>query len=320
MTASRTLVSQSPKADAVFTDSVSPPNMRVQRTRSSASPPRSPLPRWPLGGRALAAFALVGALLSPARAVSASSLTIRMVSQGGSRIPDRSFVTVGTFHGYLNSDGVARVLDLPAGDYTIVPSAEGFKPCFSMSVRVGETDDLELVLWMRQERWFGPSEACVIPPMQPPGVEITEPASVTSVSAGRPIKIAWRVVNGPIEPKGWEIRVGIDGCEEAMGREIIASIPLKSGRSSLLWTPTRDVMDWMARCDRLEEECHFWIDVSLYNAAARGETPGLLKHDDEMLAYVENCHPFPTDGAYVWGSSVYGQGRLRAAWRGSHVE
>ena len=27
-----------------------PPNMRVQRTRSSASPPRSPLTRYPLGG------------------------------------------------------------------------------------------------------------------------------------------------------------------------------------------------------------------------------------------------------------------------------
>ena len=26
-----------------------PPNMRVQRTRSSASPPRSPLTRYPLG-------------------------------------------------------------------------------------------------------------------------------------------------------------------------------------------------------------------------------------------------------------------------------
>jgi len=25
------------------------PNMRVQRTRSSASPPHSPLTRWPLG-------------------------------------------------------------------------------------------------------------------------------------------------------------------------------------------------------------------------------------------------------------------------------
>ena len=30
-----------------------PPNMRVQRTRSSASPPRSPLTRHPLGGRSL---------------------------------------------------------------------------------------------------------------------------------------------------------------------------------------------------------------------------------------------------------------------------
>ena len=86
MTSSCTLVSGSPKTDVVFTDSVSPPNMRVQRTRSSAppralcggrplpnknvqrtraspSPPHSPLTRGPLGGPSLSRWVLVVILL-----------------------------------------------------------------------------------------------------------------------------------------------------------------------------------------------------------------------------------------------------------------
>ena len=38
------------------------PNTRVQRTRSSASPPRSPLTRYPLGGRGLSLAALLSVI------------------------------------------------------------------------------------------------------------------------------------------------------------------------------------------------------------------------------------------------------------------
>jgi hypothetical protein len=57
---------------------VTPPNMRVQRTRSSASPPHSPLTRGPLGG--VSALGLV-ALAAAAACAHSMSTEERMISR-----------------------------------------------------------------------------------------------------------------------------------------------------------------------------------------------------------------------------------------------
>ena len=49
------------------------PNMRVQRTRSSASPPRSPLTRWPLGGGSAGVLLVLALTLVPVRAIAQAS-------------------------------------------------------------------------------------------------------------------------------------------------------------------------------------------------------------------------------------------------------
>jgi ribosomal protein L44E len=141
------------------------------------------------------------------------------------------------------------------------------------------------------------------PPSPRTRIEVTEPALPTLVIAGRPIRIAWRVVNGPPEPEGWELRVLINKCSEALSTEVVAALPLTSGQSSYLWTPSPEVVTWLEHCT----ECRYWVDVCLYNAAARGEKVGVLLHEDEILQHIETCHPFSLDEAYLCGSSARGQ-------------
>jgi hypothetical protein len=288
--------------------------MRVQRTRSSASPLRSPLTRYPLGGSQPKGLLLGAVLIAGfARAsLGEGSVAVRIVDQGGYRLPNDAFVRVGEVVSYPNADGVARVLDLPAGVYAVEVFAEGFKPCFPMSVRIVDDQDLSIVYWVQLENWLGPLIACLIPPMRMSSVEITDPASLTRVAVGQAVRIAWHIVNGPVDPKGWEVRILISGCAEAMGSWPIAAFPLEGSPSSVLWRPTQDIVEWMEHCNSPEEECRFPVNVCLYNAAARGQQVGLISHDDDLIWLGENCHAAGGNGAYVDGSTADGDGRLWA--------
>jgi len=97
-----------------------PPNMRVQRTRSSASPPHSPLTRGPLGTRgilvAMVAFALVAGAAckdSPTQPSSAQPLTGQWVADMSGQIcvGDWSRVTLSLVQTGLNLAGQLTTRD-----------------------------------------------------------------------------------------------------------------------------------------------------------------------------------------------------------------
>jgi hypothetical protein len=245
------------------------------------------------------------------------SVSVRIVDQGGYRLPSDAFVRVGGVVSYPNADGIARVLGLAAGVYAVEVSAEGFKPCFPMSVRIVDDHDLSIVFWMQVENWLGPLTTCLMPPMRMSSVEISAPASSTRVDVGQPVRIAWHIVNGPLDPKGWEVRILISGCAEAMGSWPIAAFPLEGSPASFVWRPTQDIVEWMEHCNSLEDECRFPVNVCLYNAAARGQQVGRISHDDDLIYHGENCHASGGNGAYVYGSTAYGEGRLWAKARDS---
>ena len=114
------------------------PNMRVQRTRSSASPPHSPLTRWPLGDpkRHRLGLALQGLALGCILTACASSSTRfqNLVVWNQTDKPERISITVDGSEVYSGVLGtidwfpkIVRTQSMawPAGQHTIAVTVPG---------------------------------------------------------------------------------------------------------------------------------------------------------------------------------------------------
>jgi Carboxypeptidase regulatory-like domain len=109
------------------------PNRRVQRTRSSASPPHSPLTRYPLGACAIAialSVSLAGTALS-CRSTSVSSVTGTARDTQGTPLPGVAVSLIpeggrATRTVVTDGNGAYTFLEVPRGRYRVVSSFAGF--------------------------------------------------------------------------------------------------------------------------------------------------------------------------------------------------
>jgi hypothetical protein len=160
-------------------------------------------------------------------------------------------------------------------------------------------------------------------------ITVLEPSSIVGIDVGTPVHVRWRIENGPVDRKGWEVRVSILGCAAGIGTWIIYTEPFNAEEGGFTWHATKDVVNWMKTRDDSneidasevsgsEEDSQFPIMVCLYDAAGRGQPLGQLRPvDDESLAHLEACHPFGDPSWIVCGATVDdgGKGRLAVTAR-----
>jgi hypothetical protein len=158
-------------------------------------------------------------------------------------------------------------------------------------------------------------------------VRVLEPSSVVRLEVGTPVHLKWRVENGPVDPKGWEIRVSIWGCADAEGLRTIHAEPFTKAEGGFTWRATKDVVDWIAGIDDWfaaegldsyfsnQDEMQLPVQVCLYNAAGRNERPGVVEHEDELLAMSETCHAAADQSWLVCGDTADDGRRGRIALR-----
>ena len=127
-----------------------PPNTRVQRTRSSASPPCSPLMRCPLGSRGSLRghIALVGTTLILACASSRESAFIRVTDLHGSNMVGVE-VRTGDIKAFSNLDGVATFHDLAPGPHEFNAYFNWSTSCGPATVDVKQSSTAAATITMR---------------------------------------------------------------------------------------------------------------------------------------------------------------------------
>ena len=126
------------------------PNTRMQRTRSSASPPRSPLMRSPLGGRGglRGHIALMGSTLILACASSRESAFIKVTDLHGSAMVGVE-VRTGDIKAFSNLDGVATFHDLAPGPHEFNAYFNWTTSCGPATVDVKQSGTAAATITMR---------------------------------------------------------------------------------------------------------------------------------------------------------------------------
>jgi len=152
---------------------------------------------------------------------------------------------------------------------------------------------------LNQRIAFPEPELVALPAARPAAdrIRVLEPSSVIRVDVDTAVHVRWRVENGPLDPKGWEIRVSLVGCADAMGASwLIHTEPFTKAEGSFTWHATKDVVDWIranedshgAGAYSLDGDLEIPIMVCLYNAGDRKREDDF----DEALTMFESCHPF----------------------------
>jgi hypothetical protein len=103
-----------------------------------------------------------------------------------------------------------------------------------------------------------------------------------------------------------------------MSTWVIYAEPFKTAEGGFTWHATKEVVEWLRNND---PGSHYYgddgdiqlpLEVCLYNAAGRGDTPGKLHHlDDEDMAMLGTCRAAGDRSWIVCSTSPDGEvGRL----------
>jgi hypothetical protein len=213
----------------------------------------------------------------------------------GARVRWRPFGTTTTANatwteGSTDDHGYFGVADIATGQWEVEICADGYRP-MHVTVQIDPLKPARFDVLTAIRKTLPAADR----------VRVMEPSSVVRVDVGTPVHVKWRIENGPIDPKGWEVRVSISGCGEGIGSLVIHAEPLTNAEGGFTWHGTKQVVDWITSSDDWIEgggletendqgEVQLPVEVCIYNAAGRNEHPGVLQHDDELLLMSETCH------------------------------
>jgi hypothetical protein len=158
-------------------------------------------------------------------------------------------------------------------------------------------------------------------------ITVLKPSSVVRIDVGTRVAVKWRIENGPPDPGGWEVRVSIVGCADAMTTMVIHTEPFRAPESGFTWRATKEVVNWMRLTDDSNKadgvnsyygeangDLQMPIEVCLYDAAGRRQPLGVVHGvEDEELAMLENCHAAGDPSWIVCGDTTDADGKGRLA-------
>ena len=122
--------------------------MRVQRTRSSPSAHRSPLTRYPLGGRRHLAGALISVSLGAFGCAAQNAILVHVTDETGMAMPGVVVQTAGASEP-SDQTGIATFKDLQPGQHWFDATFDAFKSCGPLGLEVSRSTHATLTLVMR---------------------------------------------------------------------------------------------------------------------------------------------------------------------------